>query len=71
MLTDLTAALQNRGRGNSSDTWPPYVLDAVVDLLAEILVREFQSTRTISSVPGLTFSEIQGHRPDTPEDLGA
>jgi len=60
-----------RDRGHTSDTWPPHVLDAVVDILAEILVAEYQSTHAVGSSPRLTMSEIQRHPSVLQEDEGA
>ena len=79
MLSKLTPSSRTRDaakrqeslhRGHTSDTWPPHVFDAVVDILADILVAEYQSTHTIGSSPRLTLSKIQRHPPDPQEGAG-
>lgn len=62
--------LESRRRGQTSDTWPPHVFDAVVDKLAEILVAEYQLTHAIVSSPRLTLSESQRHPRDPQESEG-
>ena len=78
MLSKLTPSSRTRDaakrqesldRGHTSDTWPPHVFDAVVDILAEILVAEYQPTHAIVSSPRLTLSESQRH-PSDPQDGG-
>ncbi len=64
---DAATRQESRHRGLTSDTWPPHVFDAVVDILAEILVAEYQSTYAIGSPPRLTMSEIQRH-PSVPQE---
>jgi hypothetical protein len=54
-----------RHRDLTSDMWPPHVFDAVVDILAEILVAEYQLTHSIGSSPRLTSSKIQRHPSDS------
>ncbi|UVT18986.1 MAG: hypothetical protein H8K03_14370 [Nitrospira sp.] len=58
-------------RGLGSETWPPDVFNAVVELLSEILVQEYQSVHTTGPAPGLTFAEVQRHRPGSPEVVEA
>ena len=67
---DAAKRLESRHQGHTSDTWPPHVFDAVADILAEILVAEYQSTHAIVSSPRLTLSEIQRHPPDPQEGEG-
>jgi hypothetical protein len=64
---DAAKRQESRHRGHTSDTWPPRVFEAVVDILAEILVAEYQSTLAIGSSPRLTLSEIQRH-PSVPQE---
>lgn len=80
MLSKMTASSRTRDaakrqeyrdRGHTSDTWPPQIFDTVVDILAEILVAEYQSTHAISSSPRLTLSEIQRHPSGRQEGEGA
>ena len=80
MLTDLAAPsrtheaqrLQSgRSRGPVSDTLPPHVFDAVVELLSDILVREYQSMNTTASAMDLTLLQDQRHRPVPKEAVGA
>lgn len=68
---DAAKRQESRHRGHTSDTWPPHVFDAVVDILAEILVAEYQSTHAIGFSPRLTLSEIQRHPSDPQEGEGA
>lgn len=58
-------------QGLSSETWPPDVFNAVIELLSEILVREYQSTHSTGSAPCLTFSKSQRHRPSSTEAVRA
>lgn len=62
---------ESRHRGLTSDTLPPHIFDTVVDILAEILVAEYQSTHAIGCSPRLTLSEIQRHPSVLQEDEGA
>ncbi len=62
---------ESRHRGLTSDTLPPHVFDAVVDILAEILVAEYQSTYSIDCSTRLTLSEIRRHPSVLQEDEGA
>jgi hypothetical protein len=61
---DAAKRQESRHRGHTSDTWPPHIFDAVVDILAQILVAEYQSTHAKASSPRLTLSEIQRHPSD-------
>ena len=79
MLSKMTASSRTRDaakrqeyrdRGHTSDTWPPQTFDTVVDILAEILVAEYQSTHAIVSSPRLTLSETQRHPPDPQKGEG-
>ncbi len=62
---------ESRHQGHTSDTLPQHVFDAVVDILAEILVAEYQSTHAIDSAPRLTMFEIHRHPSVSQEDEGA
>jgi len=68
---DAVKQQESRHGGHTSDTWPPHVFDAVVDILANILVAEYQSTRAIGSSPRLTLSETQRHPSHPHESEGA
>ena len=68
---DAVKRQESHHRGHTSDSWPPQVFDAVVDILAEILVAEYQSTLAIGSSPRLTLSEIQRHPSDRQQGEGA
>jgi hypothetical protein len=68
---DAATQQESRHRGHTSDTWPPHVFDAVVDILAEILVAEYQSTHSIGSSPRLTSSDIRRHPSVSQEGEGA
>jgi hypothetical protein len=64
--------LQSRhSRGPVSETWPPHVVDAVVELLSEMLVREYQSTTSSTSATDLTLLQDQRHRPIPQEAVKA
>lgn len=67
---DAVKRQEPRHRGYASETWPPQVFDAVVDILAEILVAEYQLTHAIGSSPRLTLSEIERHPPNPQEGEG-
>ncbi len=80
MLSKMTPSTRTRNavkrqeshhRVHTSDTWPPQVFDAVVDIMAEILVAEYQSTHAIGSSPRLTISESQRHPSISQENEGA
>ena len=64
---DAAMRQESRHRGHTSDAWPPHVFDTVVDILAEILIAEYQSTHAIAFSPRLTLSEKQRH-PSVPQD---
>ncbi len=68
---DAAKRQESHHRGHTSKTWPPHVFDAVVDILAEILVAEYQSTHAIAFSPRLTLSELQRHPSDPQEGEGA
>jgi len=68
---DAAKRQESRHQGHTSDTWPPHVFDAVVDILAEILVAEYQSTHAICIAPRLTSSDIQRHPSVSQEGKGA
>lgn len=68
---DAAKRQESRHRGHTSDILPPHVFDAVVDILAEILVAEYQSTNSIGCSPRLTLSEIRRHPSVLQEDEGA
>ncbi len=48
---DAVKRQESHHRVHTSDTWPPQVFDAVVDIMAQILVAEYQSTHVIGSSP--------------------